>query len=204
MLLGGQSGTVTLSDSLARMGAARAAGAPASAKMPPPPLTAADLPPAQAAEFNAWLATRAAPPPPPPSLAPAPAPAPAAPPATPVATAYPPLSPTPSTPSYAEIRNSVAALTPTSPIATVRATEASLKLGVKMNLGGSTHRTTRTIVDEMRACVGLAPWYAPPLGLPVKPAATVPPPAPAAAAPQFAACVRADCPCTASYNGLAG
>eukprot|EP00966_Prymnesium_polylepis_P026963 623748-Prymnesium_polylepis.1 len=27
----------------------------------------------------------------------------------------------------------------------------------------------------MRACVGLAPWYEPPLGLPVTPAATVPP-----------------------------
>jgi hypothetical protein len=96
MLLGGKSGTVTLSDSLARMGSAKAAGSaagsaadsPAPAKTPPP-RAAADLPPEQAAEFNAWLATRAAKLSPPPSLAPAPAPVPAAPPATPVAAAYP-------------------------------------------------------------------------------------------------------------------
>eukprot|EP00966_Prymnesium_polylepis_P025255 582590-Prymnesium_polylepis.1 len=53
----------------------------------------------------------------------------------------------------------------------------------------------------MRACVGLAPWYEPPLGLPVKPAAAAPPAAPAQ---HFQACMRDDCPCTASYNGLAG
>ena len=53
LLLGGQSGTITLSDSLSRVGSAKAVGSavrdadsPAPAKLPPP-RTAADLPPGQ-------------------------------------------------------------------------------------------------------------------------------------------------------------
>jgi hypothetical protein len=102
----------------------------------------------------------------------------AAPPTTPVAAPPPPAppAPAPSTPTYAEIRSAVEALTPTSPISTVRATEASLKLGVKTNTGGAARRGTRDIVDDMRARVGLGP-YDPPLGLPVEPEEAKAPPA---------------------------
>eukprot|EP00966_Prymnesium_polylepis_P188345 4364998-Prymnesium_polylepis.1 len=94
---------------------------------------------------------------------------------------YPQLPSALSTPTYLEIRNAVAALTPTTPISTVRATEASLKLGVKTNTGGVARRGTRDIVDGMRACVGLGP-FDPPLGLPVKSAEVdAPAPSPASA-----------------------
>jgi hypothetical protein len=149
MLLGGRSGTVTLSDSLsraARVGAANVAGssaAPAPAPAPAPPVHS------EMALFNLWLAEKqsaaaaaaaaatldavaaAAPAP-----APAPAPVPAAP-VTPARVDAPPPAAAPSSPSYMEIRAAVAALTPTSPIATVRATATSLQLGVKTNLGGA-------------------------------------------------------------------
>jgi hypothetical protein len=164
LLLGGKSGTLTLSDSLSRVGSANVAGAASSsasayapAKAPPPweppPSIRAD----QVELFNIWLATQqsaSTPEPPVPApalLAPAPAPAPAHAPAPAPAPAAPPSTPdlrplaaasAPATPTYQEIRGAVAALTPTSPIALVRATEASLSLGVKTNTGGTSRRCT--------------------------------------------------------------
>ena len=172
MLLGGQSGTVTLSESLSRVGSAKVA-------------TSANETAAAAAAVAPL-----APPPPPTALAPPP---PIRAPATPSLAAAVAAAPSaPATPSYQEIRAAVAALSPDSPIKLVRDPEAAVKLGVKTNVGGTSHRRTRDIVDDMRSRVGLGPCD-PPLGLPVKPADAPPsvglpvlPAADAAAAAQLA------------------
>eukprot|EP00966_Prymnesium_polylepis_P333304 7388777-Prymnesium_polylepis.1 len=77
LLLGGKSGTITLSDSLSRVGSAKAAGSSAAAASLALSAPSHALSADQVELFNAWLVEQQSswPPPAPPPGAPAPAPA---------------------------------------------------------------------------------------------------------------------------------